>query len=193
MPAAESFPKRATVCGRQKSVTLPEERRRFAALLRPLSWLPKKPESQPPTESLQDEKRVGHKREEQDTPVAATRSRTPMPQDFTMCDASRICCESVWRFGSFFFFFFNFYFILHWLLAFFLAYFWVLRPKMSIYRKNTCKQTWLCAKPIHYPYAMYGMRIFFDCAHISWRTCSWPCLRKLAKGVGPKCVEEYSN
>lgn len=92
-----------------------------------------------------------------------------------------------------FFFFFNFYFILHWLLAFFLAYFWVLRPKMSIYRKNTCKQTWLCAKPIHYPYAMYGMRIFFDCAHISWRTCSWPCLRKLAKGVGPKCVEEYSN
>lgn len=105
MPAAESFPKRATVCGRQKSVTLPEERRRFAALLRPLSWLPKKPESQPPTESLQDEKRVGHKREEQDTPVAATRSRTPMPQDFTMCDASRICCESVWRFGSFFLFF----------------------------------------------------------------------------------------
>jgi len=50
MPAAESFPSRATACGRQKSVTLPEERRRFAALLRPLSWLPKKPES------LQDEK-----------------------------------------------------------------------------------------------------------------------------------------
>ncbi|EDW42302.1 GM24113 [Drosophila sechellia] len=63
---SESFPKRATVCGKQQSVTLPEERRRFAALLRPLSWLPKKPESQPRTESLQDEKDEHDEKQEQD-------------------------------------------------------------------------------------------------------------------------------
>jgi len=165
MPAAESFPSRATACGRQKSVTLPEERRRFAALLRPLSWLPKKPES------LQDEK-VGKKGAQkgsqgaEGTPMAATRSRTPMPQDFTMCDASRIWCETVWRFGSAFSFFFNIFFflILHWL-AFCLFHFfflWVVPPENVNLPQKMCtyKHTLLwCAVPIYYPYAPC-MRIF---------------------------------
>jgi len=82
-------------------------------------------------------------------------------------------------------FFFLFY--IGWLFAYFTFFFPVgCSPrKCQFTAKNVYIQTHIAVVcgthilPIRPVYAN-----IFVCAHISWRTCSWPCLRKLAKGVG---------
>lgn len=121
----------------------------------------------------------------------ATRSRTPMPQDFTMCDASRIWCKV---------FFFCPFSLSGWLccLVWFFGYFTfsVFRPKMSIYRKKKKMSTykhrqngfvWTYILRIRH----VGEYFRFVCAHISWRTCSWAVFAQFGQGCRPKCVEEY--